>query len=219
MQNPSLWRGQQPSAVASSTHKVTPHTWMRYIESLTQRVNSSSDFIPQKVVCALIAQECQDARYTDSTMASKLCTCGTGSCSYHREANRKSQEKHREKNQEKRRAESRAYYHTHKAVMRAQNKEWIQKNKDFDRRRSNIRRRSGARLKKQDYLAVFDYYGAECVYCGVQTTGLDHLRPLSKGGSGSSIHNLAPCCPHCNSIKGTRPIWTMLNREVTYVAA
>lgn len=139
----------------------------------------------------------------------RLCTCGAEHCAYHKESNRLSKEKHREK----RRAENRQYYHEHKDKMRTQNKAWVKNNREFDRHRSNFRRRAGARLKKAEYRAVLDYYKPFCVYCDKPTTGIDHLYPLSRGGSGDSFYNLAPCCPKCNSIKGTRPIWTMLNRE------
>ncbi len=139
----------------------------------------------------------------------KVCTCGSGQCAYHREATRCSYKKH----QERRRADSRAYYRAHKERMREQNKEWILENKDFDRRRSSLRRRTGARLKKQEYQAVMDYYRPLCVYCGIPTTGIDHLTPLVNGGSGNDFYNMAPCCPLCNSIKGARPIWVMLGRE------
>ncbi len=140
---------------------------------------------------------------------SKLCTCGSGHCEYHRQATARSYEKYRET----RRAESRAYYHSNRDKMRQQNKAWVKENKEFSRRRCTIRRRSGARLSKVTFEEVMDYYGRICVYCGTETTGIDHLVPLSHGGSGNAPENLAPCCPKCNSVKGTRPIWVMLGRE------
>ena len=139
----------------------------------------------------------------------KLCTCGSGECQYHQEANLRSKEKHREK----RRAEARAYYWANREKMRNQNRVWVRQNRDFVRRRSTLRRRSGARLKKQEYQDVMDYYSPTCVYCGCPTTGIDHLIPLARGGAGSDFFNLVPCCPPCNSIKGTRPIWVMLGQK------
>ncbi|KKL53833.1 hypothetical protein LCGC14_2271450, partial [marine sediment metagenome] len=56
---------------------------------------------------------------------------------------------------------------------------------------------------------VYDYYGKECVYCGKPSTGVDHLIPVSKGGT-NDFYNLASCCKPCNSKKYTRPIWVML---------
>ena len=143
----------------------------------------------------------------------KICTCGSGICAYHREANLRSRAKNPERNKEKRRTESRAYYWANREKMLENSKRWVRNNREFNRRRSTLRRRSGARLKKAEYLAVLDYYGSNCVYCGVSTTGIDHLYPLSKGGSTTDLHNLAPCCPQCNSIKSARPIWVMLGRR------
>lgn len=41
-----------------------------------------------------------------------------------------------------------------------------------------------------------------CVLCGAVATTLDHIHPLSKGGSRSSIQNIAPMCRGCNNDKG-----------------
>jgi 5-methylcytosine-specific restriction endonuclease McrA len=45
-----------------------------------------------------------------------------------------------------------------------------------------------------------------CVYCGRESTGSDHLRPLVEGSRPSGyiteIANLVPCCGRCNSRKG-----------------
>jgi hypothetical protein len=45
-----------------------------------------------------------------------------------------------------------------------------------------------------------------CVYCGKESTTLDHLRPLVEGSRPSGyiteIANLVPCCGRCNSCKG-----------------
>ncbi|MBL8797365.1 MAG: HNH endonuclease [Planctomycetia bacterium] len=47
--------------------------------------------------------------------------------------------------------------------------------------------------------------GAPCPYCDVALTvfnfSVDHVRPLSRGGS-HAIGNLALCCERCNQIKG-----------------
>lgn len=43
--------------------------------------------------------------------------------------------------------------------------------------------------------------GGRCIYCGGPYEHLDHLIPLSKGGTGWS-HNLVPSCAGCNLAKG-----------------
>ncbi len=60
--------------------------------------------------------------------------------------------------------------------------------------------------------AIVEYYGPECVYCGGDASGFDHLIPMVKGGE-TSFENLAPCCWDCNRRKGDRPIWTVLSLE------
>ncbi len=130
-----------------------------------------------------------------------------------KETHRVTSQRWKEEHREETRATGRRYYAAHREQLLAQHRIWEQNNKDFLLKRSNIRRRSGARLHKQDYQDVINYYGSDCVYCNLETTGIDHLIPLAKGGLGADFCNLAPCCPRCNSVKGTRPIWVMLGRE------
>lgn len=47
--------------------------------------------------------------------------------------------------------------------------------------------------------------GDPCVYCGATATTVDHIIPVSKGGS-SDWDNLAPACGSCNSRKNDRPL-------------
>ena len=37
----------------------------------------------------------------------------------------------------------------------------------------------------------------KCIYCGKPSESLDHLHPMSKGGT-SSTSNCVPCCLSCN---------------------
>ena len=47
-------------------------------------------------------------------------------------------------------------------------------------------------------------YGNRCAYCNEEVPlTVDHIVPLSRGGS-NSIENVVPACKHCNSTKGTR---------------
>lgn len=58
-------------------------------------------------------------------------------------------------------------------------------------------------------------YGHCCVYCGrqMQRLAMDHLTPLSQGGSHTK-QNVVPACKSCNSKKGTgavlRPVQPLL---------
>ncbi len=45
----------------------------------------------------------------------------------------------------------------------------------------------------------------ECVYCGGEANGLDHVVPR-KFGAPEGIHNSVKCCKHCNSSKGDKDL-------------
>jgi 5-methylcytosine-specific restriction endonuclease McrA len=53
---------------------------------------------------------------------------------------------------------------------------------------------------------------ANCVACGLPADSLDHVIPLSRGGS-HGIGNLAPMCRGCNSSKGAKTVteWRKVN--------
>lgn len=48
-----------------------------------------------------------------------------------------------------------------------------------------------------------------CAYCGEPATAIDHITPITKGGT-SEWENLAPACGSCNSSKGNRLLLTFL---------
>lgn len=45
-----------------------------------------------------------------------------------------------------------------------------------------------------------------CRYCGQPATQVDHVVPVSKGGT-HSIANLVPCCARCNRTKSDDTDW------------
>jgi 5-methylcytosine-specific restriction endonuclease McrA len=47
------------------------------------------------------------------------------------------------------------------------------------------------------------WFGGKCLACGAPVVTVDHVVPLSRGGS-NSILNLQPLCLVCNNRKGTR---------------
>lgn len=61
---------------------------------------------------------------------------------------------------------------------------------------------------------LIDYYerlrinNGQCAYCLREGNGRDHLKPLVCDGMPTGyitdIHNLVPCCPACNSAKGSK---------------
>jgi len=56
----------------------------------------------------------------------------------------------------------------------------------------------------EDWMQKVEYYGWRCVYCNIELTSdtltLDHVKPLSKGGS-NWVSNLVPSCSPCNRKK------------------
>jgi len=55
--------------------------------------------------------------------------------------------------------------------------------------------------RMESVTAAFLPMADECVYCGGEQTGWDHVIPLSRGGAHTE-GNLVPCCRPCNSSKG-----------------
>jgi 5-methylcytosine-specific restriction endonuclease McrA len=47
---------------------------------------------------------------------------------------------------------------------------------------------------------VFDLHGRTCRYCGRYADTVDHVVPVSKGGT-EDLSNLVPCCRACNYSK------------------
>jgi 5-methylcytosine-specific restriction endonuclease McrA len=69
-----------------------------------------------------------------------------------------------------------------------------------DRRR--LRRLSAAGLCSiRQATARWDLWGGLCWLCGKEANGLDHVKPLAKGGSNWPA-NIRPACGSCNSSKG-----------------
>jgi len=85
-------------------------------------------------------------------------------------------------------------------------------------------------IRQEKRLAIYLRDGCACAYCGAAVeTGaqltLDHLRPVSKGGS-NEAQNLVTACVSCNSARGRRSVVTFAeavatyqNRDVTLICA
>ena len=72
--------------------------------------------------------------------------------------------------------------------------------------------------KGDDCTPKDDWYeavrGDLCAYCFEPGGTLDHIIPLSHGGSRDSWLNHAGCCPTCNGTKGSEPmLYWLLTRE------
>lgn len=65
--------------------------------------------------------------------------------------------------------------------------------------------RSNAHIKKKYHKKVAGSQYDPCVFCGAEAQSIDHIQPRSKGGT-NDIHNLAPMCRRCNSLKSDTSI-------------
>jgi 5-methylcytosine-specific restriction endonuclease McrA len=64
----------------------------------------------------------------------------------------------------------------------------------------------GGTITNKEWKELCNKYGNRCLRCGrkVKLT-IDHIIPLSKGGS-NTIDNIQPLCGHCNPSKGAKTI-------------
>jgi hypothetical protein len=62
-----------------------------------------------------------------------------------------------------------------------------------------------ARIRRETFAYHFEADPPHCLACGDQAPSLavDHLHPVSRGGS-NHFHNFMPLCVPCNSSKGTK---------------
>lgn len=61
-------------------------------------------------------------------------------------------------------------------------------------------------LTSTEWLAILAEANGHCAYCGKESKlTLDHIIPLSKGGTHSK-NNVVPACYHCNSSKGNKTL-------------
>ena len=92
-------------------------------------------------------------------------------------------------------------------VFRERNKKYAQSNPEMirakaQRRRANIAKNKTFSISKKELLFM---YSANCFYCSNKAQTLDHVVPISRGGS-HGVGNLVPACNHCNFSKAGRTI-------------
>lgn len=120
------------------------------------------------------------------------------------------QQRWNRKNPEKMRGSSARWRAKNLKRHNAMHKKYKQEHRSYYVQLQLARQRKTPALTQEELTAVYDYYGADCVYCGGPTTGgVDHLHPVKRGGT-NDFYNLAPCCRKCNSKKQVQPIWVML---------
>ena len=70
------------------------------------------------------------------------------------------------------------------------------------RRRARVKNAPGA-FNADQIKQVVSLFGGKCAYCGGAYEAIDHVVPLSRGGT-NYIANIRPCCTTCNSSKGSK---------------
>lgn len=90
---------------------------------------------------------------------------------------------------------------------------WRRKNKDkvnyYSRLRKARRRGAGGKYTLIEWESLKKSFQYTCPSCGKNEPEIkltvDHIVPISKGGS-NSISNIQPLCSKCNNLKGTKTI-------------
>ena len=71
-------------------------------------------------------------------------------------------------------------------------------------KRRALQREAEGGFTPEEFRLKCEAYENRCVYCNEEVSlTIDHVIPLSRGGS-NSIENIVPACNHCNSTKGTK---------------
>lgn len=114
----------------------------------------------------------------------------------------------REKFPEIHKAVSKRYAKKNKEKLALRSSQWVKQNPEKNRAK-RARRRAleiGSSFSKITKKEISNLYNQACVYCGSRARiEIDHVVPLSRGGS-HSIGNLVAACRYCNRSKGDKTI-------------
>lgn len=153
-----------------------------------------------KAAAAVVSCERCGAQFVRTNLKRRFCST---SCQHTARAARW-QRRHREQFRE----HWRDWYRRNAEKVKTYVRDWKRKNPDrealYERRRRASRLRVGGRHSMDDVLLLLEAYEWRCAYCGEGgRLTIDHLVPLSRGGS-DGIENLIPACLSCNSSKHDR---------------
>ena len=99
------------------------------------------------------------------------------------------------------------YYQTHKEEFAARKKRWYKRNPgkvlEYNNNRRALKLRAKGTATAKQVQDRWEFYGNVCYLCGKLAEAIDHIIPLSKGGSNWPA-NLRPICKLCNSTKGSK---------------
>jgi 5-methylcytosine-specific restriction endonuclease McrA len=123
--------------------------------------------------------------------------------------------RYKDKNRDRLRAQNLARYHQLMATdpdsVRAQRLAYAKTPKGAIYNRLAAHKRRGVRYdaEAREYVALI--LKDPCVYCGGGAVEVDHVTPITKGGSGHSS-NLAPACRSCNARKNDESLLVFMLR-------
>lgn len=111
-----------------------------------------------------------------------------------RERNLENQRRYRQENKEKIRAGQKDWRERNPEYK----KQWLAKNPDKARQYNEYRR--GVVYSDEAKAFILELLKDPCSYCGDPADTVDHIVPVSKGGS-SEVENLTAACNSCNGGK------------------
>ena len=115
-----------------------------------------------------------------------------------------------DRRRQRERERTRRRYLSDPAAWLAHQKDWRQRNPDKAHayvRASHSKRRDAANgdsFTTAQWLALLEYHGGRCAYCGSNVRiEIDHRVPLIRGGT-NTIENILPACRSCNRRKNQK---------------
>lgn len=73
------------------------------------------------------------------------------------------------------------------------------------------------RVLAEDWRKILEFFDYRCAYCLSRggRLAMDHVIALSRGGE-HSPENIVPACKYCNSKKGAKPAFSMVNTTLSW---
>lgn len=103
--------------------------------------------------------------------------------------------------------------------FRERNRKYAQNNQKKLNEKSHRRRalKAQARTFYVNKKEIMRLYNSKCFYCEKPSETMEHVIPLSRGGS-HGIGNLVPCCGSCNYSKAGRTVmeWRLWKKRLGY---
>lgn len=99
------------------------------------------------------------------------------------------------------------YREMNKELVLARQQSWRQRNPEAFKQYNNLRRarKLANKTHKITKKEIAKLLARPCVYCGAKSEHIDHILPLSRGGS-HSIGNLVGACAQCNLSKSDKTV-------------